>query len=149
MGSRGTLTCLVLFAVMGGFAASCGDDDVTTSGIDEFQALIEQFQLVPLPLSAPYPADNPFNAERIALGRLLFFDPILGGESAPWVKAAAGKDPYRFRGNDMACGTCHHPTLAFADGRRLGAGVEAPSSMVWTWARIAWFPRLPWSAEKM
>ena len=85
--------------------------------------IIERFGLGPLP-GIPYPANNRHNPERIALGKLLFFDPILGGESAPWVKAAAGKDPYRFRANDMACATCHHPDFGFADGRRLSAGVS-------------------------
>lgn len=54
----------------------------------------------------PYPPDNPPVAERIALGRLLFFDPILGGEK------------------DVSCGTCHHPDFAFADGRQFGAGTS-------------------------
>lgn len=53
-----------------------------------------------------YPADNPRFEPRIALGRLLFFDPVLGGEE------------------DVACGTCHHPAFHFADGRQFGAGVS-------------------------
>ncbi len=54
----------------------------------------------------PYPPNNPRNESRIRLGRLLFFDPILGGEQ------------------DVACGTCHLPHFAFADGRQFGAGVS-------------------------
>lgn len=54
----------------------------------------------------PHPPDNQPRPERISLGRLLFFDPILGGE------------------RDVACGTCHHPDFAFADGRQFGAGVS-------------------------
>jgi len=54
----------------------------------------------------PYPPDNPPRQERIALGRMLFFDPILGGE------------------RDVACGTCHHPAFGFADSRQFGAGVS-------------------------
>jgi cytochrome c peroxidase len=114
-----------LFAVVG-LIMGCGDLETIPAPADdtsEIQATIEQFGLTPLP-AIPYPANNRFSAERIALGKLLFFDPILGGESAPWVKEAAGKDPYRFRANDMACGTCHPPMMAFADGRRLGAGVS-------------------------
>lgn len=38
------------------------------------------------------------------LGRLLFWDPILSGEK------------------DIACGTCHHPDFAYADGRDLSLG---------------------------
>ncbi len=110
---------IVLMVVSG-----CGDDDdgPAAPGTDDFQVIIDQFGLTPLP-TIPYPANNTFNAERIALGQLLFFDPILGGESAAQVKADAGLDPFRYRANDMACATCHFPTLAFADGRRLGAGV--------------------------
>lgn len=109
------------------FATACGGDDVTSSTpvdeIPELQAIIDSFDLGPLP-AIPYPPGNRFNAERIALGQLLFWDPILGGESAPWLKQAHDLDPYRYRANDVACATCHFPTLGFADGRRLGAGVS-------------------------
>ncbi|HWO03037.1 MAG TPA: parallel beta-helix domain-containing protein [Blastocatellia bacterium] len=44
------------------------------------------------------------NVERVALGRLLFFDPILSGA------------------NDISCATCHHPDLGFTDGRGLSMG---------------------------
>ena len=54
----------------------------------------------------PYPSDNPYDPRRVALGKLLFYDPILGGEK------------------DVACGTCHLPGSAFADGRQFGAGVS-------------------------
>ena len=116
-------------AVVVAASALVGCDSGETSGpepepqADQFQEIIQAFGLAPLP-GIPYPDDNRHNPERIALGKLLFFDPILGGESAPWLKEAAGEDPYRFRANDMACATCHHPTLGFADGRRLSAGVS-------------------------
>jgi len=54
----------------------------------------------------PYPPDNLPRQERIALGRLIFFDPIISGEK------------------NVACGTCHHPAFGFADGRQFGAGVS-------------------------
>ena len=54
----------------------------------------------------PYPPDNQPRPSRISLGRLLFFDPILGGE------------------RDVACGTCHHPDFDFTDGRQFPAGVS-------------------------
>ncbi len=52
------------------------------------------------------PADNPTTPEKVALGRLLFFDPILSAR------------------NDLTCATCHHPDYGFADGlpRAIGAG---------------------------
>lgn len=69
------------------------------------QKLIDDFGLQTLgPI--PYPPDNAYNPDRVALGRLLFFDPILGGEK------------------DVSCGTCHHPDFAFADFRQFGAGTS-------------------------
>ena len=40
----------------------------------------------------------------VELGRLLFWDPVLSGP------------------RDIACGTCHHPDFAYADGRALSLG---------------------------
>jgi parallel beta-helix repeat protein len=60
-------------------------------------------------LRRPFPAmavrpGNEITPERVALGRLLYFDPILSG------------------GNDVSCATCHHPDLGLADGRGLSMG---------------------------
>ncbi|MDH3223767.1 MAG: hypothetical protein OEO23_08625 [Gemmatimonadota bacterium] len=116
----------MLLVTASGLACDSSDPSPTAPVTDPdsaVRAIISDFGLAPLP-SIPYPDDNRHNPSRIALGQLLFFDPILGGESAPWVKTAAGEDPYRFRANDMACATCHHPTFGFADGRPLSAGVS-------------------------
>lgn len=59
-----------------------------------------------LPLAAPAPADNPTTREKVELGRLLFWDPILSGE------------------RDVACATCHHPRFAYAEDRDLSIGVS-------------------------
>jgi cytochrome c peroxidase len=53
----------------------------------------------------PYPADNQPTPERIELGRLLFFDPILS------------------QNRRVACGSCHLPERALADSRHLGAAL--------------------------
>jgi cytochrome c peroxidase len=84
------------------FLGGC-DESGPSSPIDE--DLRTRFGLETLG-PTPYPPDNPPRQERIALGRLLFFDPILGGEK------------------DVACGTCHHPAFAFADKRQFGAGTS-------------------------
>ncbi len=52
------------------------------------------------------PADNPTTPEKVELGRLLFFDPVLS------------------QNNDIACASCHHPDLGFADGRPTAAGPD-------------------------
>lgn len=61
-----------------------------------------QARLAALPLDALPAADAP----RVALGRLLFWDPILSGNK------------------DVACATCHHPAFGYADGLDLSIGVN-------------------------
>lgn len=53
----------------------------------------------------PIPADNQASPDRIELGRLLFFDPILS------------------QNRRVACGSCHLPERALADSRHLGAAL--------------------------
>lgn len=54
----------------------------------------------------PQPADNPLTVEGVALGRLLFYDPILSGDST------------------QACGGCHIQDRAFSDSRPFSAGIR-------------------------
>ena len=68
--------------------------------------LVAQARLAALPLQAPVPADNPTTRERVALGRLLFWDPVLAGQK------------------DVACATCHHPAFGYADGLDLSIGAN-------------------------
>jgi cytochrome c peroxidase len=85
---------------------------------------LESGQLVPAPpgndspepatgLQKPFPDiiqpdDNPTTPEKVELGRLLFFDPILSDD------------------NTMSCAHCHHPDLGFSDGlpRSRGRGAQ-------------------------
>lgn len=64
-------------------------------------------------LQLPYPPmpgleANPITPEKVELGRLLFYDPVLSGS------------------NRLSCATCHHPDHGFSDGRprSIGAGGE-------------------------
>lgn len=59
----------------------------------------------PLPRTVRTPADNPTTPARVALGRLLFWDPVLSGP------------------RDVACATCHHPRFGYAENRDLSIGV--------------------------
>jgi cytochrome c peroxidase len=83
----------------------------------------EQGDLMALPSTPLQPAYNPSSPEKVALGKLLFYDPILSGEK------------------DVACASCHHPSLAYADGRALSLGVGArglgPSRQDQSGGRIA------------
>ena len=53
----------------------------------------------------PIPGDNPPTEETIALGRRLYYDPILSVD------------------NTVACATCHHPDFGFTDGKQFSEGV--------------------------
>lgn len=53
----------------------------------------------------PVPEDNPLTAEKIELGRRLFFDRRLS------------------RDGSIACSSCHDPEREFSDGRAVAAGV--------------------------
>jgi cytochrome c peroxidase len=50
------------------------------------------------PTEIVLPADNPTTPEKVELGKLLFFDPILSDD------------------NTLSCAHCHHPHLGFSDG---------------------------------
>jgi len=101
---RGARITLLSLLVMGVVLSGCDGGGVQV-GPEEQEDLRERFGLEALG-EIPYPADNLPRPERIELGRLLFYDPILSGEK------------------DVSCGTCHHPDFAFADGRQFGAGVS-------------------------
>ena len=55
--------------------------------------------------SIPVPHDNPQNADKIALGRALFFDTRLS------------------RDQTVSCATCHDPGHAFTDGKVIAEGI--------------------------
>lgn len=65
-----------------------------------------ELRLSALPSQAPEAPGNPSSPEKIELGRLLFFDPILSSNS------------------DVACATCHRPGLGWCDGRPAALGVD-------------------------
>jgi len=59
-----------------------------------------------LDLYMPVPEENPLTAEKVALGRRLFFDPILS------------------RDYTLSCGSCHDPRRAFTDSLPVAVGVR-------------------------
>lgn len=78
---------------------------------------VEDYTAIPSPLEVPevfaqhiiapvIPVDNPQTIEGIALGKKLFFDPILSIN------------------NTQACADCHAPTNAFTDNDRFSDGVN-------------------------
>lgn len=81
------------------------------AGVAECQAPIPSFDpSMPTGLMEPFPAmirpPGSLNTpERIELGMLLFFDPVLSGD------------------NTVACASCHHPQHGFSDGRAVSTGI--------------------------
>lgn len=65
------------------------------------------FERAPLGLGPlPQPPENPLTAARVALGRRLFFDPILSAD------------------NSLACASCHRPDHGFASAESLPVGIR-------------------------
>ncbi len=64
-----------------------------------------EMRLSALPATVPTPADNPTTPAKIALGRLLFFDPILSST------------------RQVSCATCHNPRFGWTDGRATPIGI--------------------------
>ena len=59
-----------------------------------------------LPKTIKSPADNQITTAKVALGKFLFYDPILSGNK------------------EVACATCHHPDNGYAEFRDLSIGVN-------------------------
>ena len=59
-----------------------------------------------LPVEIKTPIDNPTTPEKVTLGKLLFFDPMLSGNK------------------DVACATCHHPATGYAELLDISIGVN-------------------------
>lgn len=81
----------------------CGGNNGATNDavIRDYQALFS-----PLPTQPIYPADNLYSLEKMKLGEMLFWDPILSGDQ------------------NVACASCHHPDLGWADGRQQSVGSD-------------------------
>src|SRR3954447_12916091 len=85
------------------------------------------------PATVPFPADDPYSAAKVELGRRLFHDPSLS------------------RDGSVACASCHDAAHAFADPRPRSLGVtgrptarHAPPLLDLAWARtLFWDGRAP------
>ncbi len=70
----------------------------------------EKFELkIPLGLDPQLqfiPEDNPLTAEKIALGKMLYFDKRLSAD------------------NSVACASCHDPKFGFTDGKPVSTGIK-------------------------
>lgn len=58
------------------------------------------------PDSIPFPVDNPYSAEKAALGKMLFFEPRLS------------------KNKNMTCATCHNPSFGWEDATETSIGAQ-------------------------
>ena len=100
--SRQIISFLVAFIL---FFWSCSQSTTTETKTSKPQPDALNV-LAALPLEVPVPKDNPITNEKAALGKLLFFDPILSGKK------------------DVACATCHHPDFGFAESLEISIGAN-------------------------
>ena len=75
--------------------------------VDKLPPVLD-LQQIPLGLQVhrPIPADNQLTPDRVALGRRLFFDPLLSGDRS------------------LACASCHRPRFAFASPDPISLGIS-------------------------
>ncbi|MGB4959995.1 MAG: cytochrome c peroxidase [Saprospiraceae bacterium] len=87
---------------------SCVDDEKDMGDLTQYSYAPQNYELR-LPAHFPnmvIPTDNPLTDQGILLGRHLFYDPILSGDST------------------MSCASCHLPELGFADGKAVSTGID-------------------------
>lgn len=85
------------------------------------------------------PSDNPLTYQGVALGRKLFFDPILSGDSS------------------QSCATCHSPQSSFSDNQIFSIGIDGIQgdrnamplfNMAWNWSEKFFWDGRSLSLEK-
>lgn len=101
--SRGILIILLIAFLSASLVGGCRKA-LSNEGDEALPYYLEIPAGFPQP---PIPSDNPLTAEKIALGKRLFFDPILSRDSS------------------VSCSSCHFQEHAFADPMQFSLGVEA------------------------
>ncbi|MEX2048946.1 MAG: MbnH family di-heme enzyme [Gemmatimonadota bacterium] len=125
LGRRGLATALTGVALV---STACGNEgSLGPTPEDEPPAF--DWQLPPGFPVPRVPEDEPMTAEKVALGRHLFYDMRLSGNKT------------------MSCASCHEQALAFTDGKEVAVGstgdVLPRASM--TLANVAYQPVLTWA----
>ena len=97
---QNVLSSAIALVVLGVALEACTKTDNST-------VVTPASAVVSSPVASVSPAGNPTTDAKVALGKVLFWDPILSG------------------GKDVACATCHHPNNAYTDGLDLSMGANA------------------------
>ncbi len=138
------MTATVVAAVLSVSAAAMGDKPPASTSIGMSQvaatpAIAGTFAkapdpaippLAPLP-PPPIPLDNPMSEAKIELGKLLFFDPRLGGDAS------------------VSCATCHDPEQGWSWAEDISRGY--PGTVHWrsnqTIINSAYYSKLFWAGS--
>ncbi|MBK8937069.1 MAG: cytochrome-c peroxidase [Polyangiaceae bacterium] len=106
LGSLRSLPALGAFAVaLAGALAVSGCDEESEPGPEPYEGPPLPWAYEPFP-AVVHPSDNPSSSEKVELGRLLFYDPILSRDEA------------------TACATCHSEQWGMSDGLGVSIGVD-------------------------
>jgi len=114
------LSAAVSLAVLSGCETASADKSagfkgklspVSQTAVDANASSTGNAPLAPLPDSVPVPPDNKQTDAKIALGKLLFFDPRLGGDAS------------------VSCASCHDPAQGWAWAEDLSRGY--PGTVHW------------------
>jgi cytochrome c peroxidase len=101
MKSRGVCFFIFCLIILAGGVLLHSQDQKTVLPIGRAVRIKAPLGLPPVPI----PPDNPPTAETIALGRRLYYDPILSSDGT------------------VSCASCHSPQYGFADPRPVSEGV--------------------------
>lgn len=98
------ITSLILFI----FLLACTREEADMNDLlgEPYQPTAVTIDLAPPFPKMEFPADNPLTEEGIALGRRLFYDPILSVDST------------------ISCSSCHHLASSFTDNKSISFGVD-------------------------
>lgn len=98
-----SLSALIVLVLV---AKSCKKDAYVAPTTDN-QPKVKPYNLVHQPWYPPFnlPSDNALTEEGVMLGRMLFYDPIVSGDSS------------------ISCATCHRQSKGFSDQRRVSEGI--------------------------
>lgn len=112
--------------------ASCSGEDPLPPDLPECPAATPL--TLDLPANFPELPDvkgNPLTVEGVTLGRFLFYDPILSGDST------------------QACASCHNQQLAFGDFRRFSEGIHGDfgDRQATTIVNPAWISEMFWDGR--
>lgn len=122
------LLLFLLFQTVLLFSCGMDEDDITSPETTPYTFNVPSYFG-----QVPQPADNIATQEGVALGKKLFFDPILS------------------RDFTISCSSCHHPDKAFSDGFPIAVGINGRLGKRNTQPLInlAWQTRFFWDGRAL